>query len=313
MILFWRGWGTTVALASFLIWVSTSYLVLHEGVLANERDNRREAVPSTVAGGFVLLAGIVLNLFFRLTPVPGSEPGDGEGATSLLPSERRELSGREAGASEETADRGASDLPSVSHSLYFIPIQFWCLAWWGLAAYRYFEIAGAWKVAVPVGLVLVGVGLFATVAEGNRVLRFRKASGGGAEQLPRRRIRPAHEIHDDDAAAVDAVGIQVVRTKASWLRRVFAVTTPDGTYEVEFNGRRTGEDSHPVLVDGRTQNMPYEPSRHGRRYRFRAGQTAGFIDIRTSPWMTLRSVRVCVGGRVLYSEWKGEVEIRRGK
>lgn len=95
---------------------------------------------------------------------------------------------------------------------------------------------------------------------------------------------------------------EVVLTKSSWLRRVFQVVTPEGTFTVEWNGRRTGSDAFPVLVNGKTQELPVSRSEHGRRYEFRLRKVTGFIDVRTSLWMTLRSVKVWIGEGLLYSE-----------
>jgi hypothetical protein len=95
---------------------------------------------------------------------------------------------------------------------------------------------------------------------------------------------------------------QVVLTKSCWLRRVFSVTSPVGRFMVEWNGRRTGSDSFPVLVNGKTQKLPVTLSQHGRRYEFRLSNVTGFIDVRTSLWMTLRSVKVWIGDELLYSE-----------
>jgi hypothetical protein len=104
------------------------------------------------------------------------------------------------------------------------------------------------------------------------------------------------------APPIEADRVVVTMLKSSWLRRVFEIKSPEGTIVVEFNGRRTGKDSFPILVGHKTQRLPVTKSEYGRRYQFRAGRVIGNVDIRTTPWMTLRTIKLWVADRLLYSE-----------
>lgn len=109
---------------------------------------------------------------------------------------------------------------------------------------------------------------------------------------------------DDNAGRAISVSgrYEVVLEQSSWLRRAFKVSVLGDTFTVEWNGRRTGSDAFPVLVNGKTQEGPVSRSEHGRRYLFRLQGVKGFIDVRTSLWMTLRSMKIWIGDELLYSE-----------
>lgn len=165
------------------------------------------------------------------------------------------------------------------------------------------DVAERW--AVPIG-VIIGILLIVLTGAG------RKAFSKGHAQGKRLRDRLSGKSDEEDPAMLAGASgglpenvldrIEAVRKTSSWLRRVFEITTPVGTFQVEFNARRTASDSFPILVDGQTQILPVTRSEHGRRYQFRCRGVAGFIDVRTTPWMTLRSLKLWIGNRLLYSE-----------
>jgi hypothetical protein len=89
-----------------------------------------------------------------------------------------------------------------------------------------------------------------------------------------------------------------------WLRREIRVALPDGLHVVAYDG--TGLGYEQVIVDGtpirRTSWLWFEP-----RFEFKLGGWLGVVEVAIWPWLTLRSLVLRVGDRVLYAEGDGWV------
>jgi hypothetical protein len=84
-----------------------------------------------------------------------------------------------------------------------------------------------------------------------------------------------------------------------WLRRVIEVPLPDGRHLVEYDGSGLGYEQ--VSVDGRVIRKRswcwFAP-----RFEFKLGGWPSVVDVEIWPWLTLRSLRLRVGDRVVYAE-----------
>ncbi len=92
-------------------------------------------------------------------------------------------------------------------------------------------------------------------------------------------------------------------THKGWLRRIFAVSTPDGSYTVEYSGRGAGYETVAVnneIVAGGTSSPWFIPE-----FQFKLGTRPAVLDVRVWPWLAVRSLSLSVDGRVLYHEGVG--------
>ena len=93
--------------------------------------------------------------------------------------------------------------------------------------------------------------------------------------------------------------------RSGWLHRAVEVTLLDGSHVVEYDGRGIG--SEQVSVDGavirRASRFWFVP-----RFEFKLGGWAGGVEVRVWPWLSLRSLVLRVGGRVVYAEGVGAWE-----
>jgi hypothetical protein len=168
------------------------------------------------------------------------------------------------------------------------------------------------KLAVPVG---VGLGILMIIFTRSGRKDFLQGYSKG-KQLREQHFGRAGNTAATTSTGTDAVlegdvvqgqedvlqSIRVVLKKSSWLRRSFEVITTKRTFQLVFDGRRTGNETFPIVVNGETQVLPVTRSQYGRRYQFKIDRLAGFIDIRISWWLTYRSVKVWIGDRLLYAE-----------
>lgn len=87
---------------------------------------------------------------------------------------------------------------------------------------------------------------------------------------------------------------------SGWLLRVFEVSTCDGKYTVEYNGRGIGNEW--VLVNGkrmagRTSWIWFIP-----RFDFHLGSKQAVIEVNIRPWLRICRFSFSLDGEVLYSE-----------
>jgi hypothetical protein len=83
-----------------------------------------------------------------------------------------------------------------------------------------------------------------------------------------------------------------------WLLRGIELSLPDGVHVVEYNGRGFGYEQ--VSVDGgviRKSSYWFVP-----RFAFNLGGYPSVVEVRVWPWLSLRSLVLRVGDRVVYAE-----------
>jgi hypothetical protein len=86
----------------------------------------------------------------------------------------------------------------------------------------------------------------------------------------------------------------------SWLKRVFRVETPAGSFEVAYNGRG-GWNGEAVYVDGRL--AAHNPRLwFGPVFVFPLGPQLAAVEVRAWPWLTIRSFHLLVEDEVVYGE-----------
>lgn len=87
--------------------------------------------------------------------------------------------------------------------------------------------------------------------------------------------------------------------RRSRLRRAIEFNLPDGPHVVEYDGHGIGYEQ--VTVDGiplrRVAWLWFVP-----RFEFKVGGRPGVVEVRVWPWVTLRSLALRVGGRIVYAE-----------
>ena len=96
--------------------------------------------------------------------------------------------------------------------------------------------------------------------------------------------------------------------RRGWLLRGFEVLLADGVHLVEYNGKGFGFEQ--VSVDGVVHRIA-SPFWFVPRFRFKLGGYPAVVDVRVWPWLSMRSLILRVGDRVLYAE--GESGRNEGK
>jgi hypothetical protein len=86
----------------------------------------------------------------------------------------------------------------------------------------------------------------------------------------------------------------------SWLRRVLEVSTPQGDYVVEYNGRGIGYET--VYVNGAIAVRQRSLAWFVPRFRFALGEYIAVLEVRVWPWLMLRELSLRVEGGLLYAE-----------
>jgi len=94
-------------------------------------------------------------------------------------------------------------------------------------------------------------------------------------------------------------GAELVK-KGFLMYRCFAVTTPDGRYVVEYNPRGVGYET--VLVDGEVAQSKESKRWFVPQFEFKVGPANALLTVRVWPWFAIRSLKLIVAGRVLYTE-----------
>jgi hypothetical protein len=85
-----------------------------------------------------------------------------------------------------------------------------------------------------------------------------------------------------------------------WLYRALEVSTPEGTYRVNYNGRGLGHESVTVngeFAAGRTSAIWFIPE-----FSFSVGSQQALVKVKVWPWFAIRSLELLVGGELVYSE-----------
>lgn len=89
--------------------------------------------------------------------------------------------------------------------------------------------------------------------------------------------------------------------------RCFDVATPEGSFVVEYYGQGMG--SERVLVDGQVAGSGRSTWWYVPHFRFRIGSADAVLVVRFWPWLTLRWLKLIVGGRIIYSEGSAGQEL----
>jgi hypothetical protein len=82
--------------------------------------------------------------------------------------------------------------------------------------------------------------------------------------------------------------------------RCFDVATPEGSFVVEYYGQGMGNER--VLVDGQVAGRGRSAWWYTPHFRFRIGSADAVLAVRFWPWLTVRWLKLIVGGRIIYSE-----------
>src|SRR5438105_532948 len=90
------------------------------------------------------------------------------------------------------------------------------------------------------------------------------------------------------------------RVRAGLLKRVLEVTTPDGVFEVEYNGRGVGNEC--IRVDGVEATRVQGTFWFVPRFEFLLGGRSAAVEVSVCPWLTLGSFHLTVEGTLLYCE-----------
>ncbi|MDY6835480.1 MAG: hypothetical protein SVY53_11845 [Chloroflexota bacterium] len=94
--------------------------------------------------------------------------------------------------------------------------------------------------------------------------------------------------------------MKLVLINSGWLLRVFEISTCNGNFIVEYNGRGIGNEW--VLVDGkrvagRTSWIWFIP-----RFDFQLDSKQAVIEVHIRPWLRIYKFSFSLNGEVLYSE-----------
>lgn len=108
------------------------------------------------------------------------------------------------------------------------------------------------------------------------------------------------QIIDPKPAPPDAPPPTAQLRYRSWLRRVLEVTTWQGTFTVEYNGRGAGYES--VFVNGHLAVRSRGHLWFAPHFAFHLGTAKGKIDVRIWPWLTLRRLALRIDDRLVYQE-----------
>jgi hypothetical protein len=88
--------------------------------------------------------------------------------------------------------------------------------------------------------------------------------------------------------------------KASWLRRVIEVSTPQGLAVVEYNGRGIGYES--VLIDGKVARRVWSGPWFVPHFDFEVLGRPASVDVRVWPWLGIRDLVLQIDGKAIYAE-----------
>lgn len=101
-------------------------------------------------------------------------------------------------------------------------------------------------------------------------------------------------------------GTARLRQKASHYR-CLEVTTTEGAFEVEYKARGMGAEQ--VRVNGQIADRCRSTWWYSPCFRFQLGSSVGQLLVRYWPWLGLRSLKLIVDGRVLYTEGAAEATV----
>jgi hypothetical protein len=97
--------------------------------------------------------------------------------------------------------------------------------------------------------------------------------------------------------------MRVTLLGSSWLKRSLRVETPDGPVEVVYDGRGIYE---AVYVDGHLADQRTNWTWFAPFFVFPLGDRPAAIEVRVTPWLTIRSFHLLVEDEVLYAEGERE-------
>jgi hypothetical protein len=89
--------------------------------------------------------------------------------------------------------------------------------------------------------------------------------------------------------------------------RCFDVATPEGSFVVEYYGKGMGNEL--VVVDGQVVGRGRSTWWFAPHFRLRIGSTDAVLMVRFWPWLTVRWLRLIVGGQIIYFEGSAGQEL----
>jgi hypothetical protein len=93
-----------------------------------------------------------------------------------------------------------------------------------------------------------------------------------------------------------------------WLLRGIEVSMSDGVHFIEYDGRGIGYEQ--VSVDGAV-NRKISWRWYVPRFEFKVGGYSGVVEVRVWPWLSLKSLVLWVGDRLVYAEGAGVSGMKR--
>jgi hypothetical protein len=121
-------------------------------------------------------------------------------------------------------------------------------------------------------------------------------------------------VSDLETLPLDAPEMKATLRRKSWLFREWDVSVPTGHFRIKYSGHGQGHvhgnsgrsgrsyGFESVQVDGVTVAKVRTVFFRARRFDFSLGGLAATVDVRVWPWLTLRAIRLEVGGEVCYTE-----------
>ena len=97
-----------------------------------------------------------------------------------------------------------------------------------------------------------------------------------------------------------AFEIGVQRSMHRWMQRVLEISLPEGTYKLDYDGRKLG--SERLLLDGIEVGRGMSVLQLSPKFAFSMGQRRCELHVTGWPWMTLRSLILVVDEQIVYRE-----------
>jgi hypothetical protein len=97
-----------------------------------------------------------------------------------------------------------------------------------------------------------------------------------------------------------AFEIGVQRSLHRWMQRVLEISLPEGTFKLDYDGRKLG--SERLLLDGVEVGRGMSVLQLSPKFTFSMGQRRCELHVTGWPWMTLRSLILVVDEQLVYRE-----------
>ena len=96
----------------------------------------------------------------------------------------------------------------------------------------------------------------------------------------------------------------ILKSKA-WLYRHFDVRTVEGSFKVEYFGKGIGFEC--VFVQGEVADLKQTVYWYASHFDFMLGSLSATMEVRIWPWLQIKSIRLTVNGKEIYTERHGKI------